>query len=74
MLNLDSIPAKMHKDVIGSYWIMLRELESTAENNNDRFLMHQVEGFYRQWNEMTGDLSRPVGIRSNQDALYVLRK
>ena len=65
MLQHNSIPKKMHADVIGSYWIMLRELESKAEDANDRILMIQVEGFYRQWNEMTGDNKSPRWNKEN---------
>lgn len=59
MQLLNPIPKKMHADVISSYWIMLRELESKAEDGNDQILMVQVEGFYRLWNKMTGDNKLP---------------
>lgn len=59
MQLLNPIPKKMQADVISSYWTMLRELESKAEDSNDRILMVQVEGFYRLWNKMTGDNKSP---------------
>mgnify|MGYP000432074084 CR=1 FL=1 len=62
-MQLEKIPAKMHKDVIGSFWYMMRELETVAEDNSDGILMIQVEGFYRQWNEMTGDNKSPRWIK-----------
>lgn len=54
-VQMEKIPQHLHKDVIGSYWIMLQELQSKAEENNDIMLKRWVESFYRQWNEITGD-------------------
>jgi hypothetical protein len=54
-IELHKIKRSMHKDVIDSFWTMLQELETQANNEDDRLLKHQVEGWYRQWNRMTGD-------------------
>lgn len=54
-IELHKIKQSMHKDVIDSFWTMLQELETQANNEDDRLLKHQVEGWYRQWNRMTGD-------------------
>jgi acyl carrier protein len=54
-MELNTIPKRMQPDVISSFWTMLGELRSQADNNDDTILKVQVEGWYRQWNEMTGD-------------------
>lgn len=58
-LELHKIKRSMHHDVITSFWTMLSELESKARSDNDAVLKHQVEGWYKQWNRMTGDDKRP---------------
>ena len=60
MTNLETIPKRMQADVIHSYWIMMQELQTKAHNDDDRVLKVWVEGFYRQWNEMTGDTKKPI--------------
>lgn len=42
------------ENVQHSFWILLGEAESQADNNDDRLLKYQVEGFYRQWNALRG--------------------
>jgi hypothetical protein len=64
-MQLKTIPKGMQEDVIASFWYMLRELESKAEDNRDGILMIQVEGFYRQWNAMTGDNKSPRRMKEN---------
>lgn len=54
-LELNKIKRSMHKDVISSFWTMLQECESKAASNNDHLLKLWVEGWYKQWNRMTGD-------------------
>ena len=61
-MQTKTIPANMQEDVIGSYWVMLREYESNADNTNDAIGKIQVEAFYRQWNEMTGDNKVPIWV------------
>jgi len=60
MAQLEQIPRSMHKDVISSYWIMMSELMTQADNENDEVLKVLVEGFFRQWNRMTGDDKKPI--------------
>jgi hypothetical protein len=60
MNQLNNIPKSMHVAVIGSYWTMLRELESQADNESDPVLKHMVAGYYRQWNEMCEDNKEPI--------------
>lgn len=49
----------IQKDLIDSFWTMLQELEDHANNEDDRVLKHQVEGWYRQWNRMTNSNQSP---------------
>lgn len=53
------IPAKDQKDVLDSFWTMLRECEEKAENENSSFLRHQVEQLYDQWNRLTQSTAAP---------------
>lgn len=62
-LELHKIKRSMHHDVIGSYWAMLQECEAKAAEADDRVLKHQVAGWYKQWNRMTGDTKLPVWDR-----------
>lgn len=41
----------------------MSELESQAFSDNDRTLMVQVEGWFRQWNRMTGDFKKPRWLK-----------
>lgn len=54
-MNLNTIAKSLQPDVISSFWTMLQELHSKADDNDDRVLKVQVEAWYRQWNAMTGD-------------------
>ena len=58
-LELNTIKRSMQPDVISSFWTMLQELRSKADNEDDTLLKVQVEGWYRQWNRMTGDDKAP---------------
>jgi hypothetical protein len=67
MNNLNNIPKDMQEDFIASFWAMLRECETTADNNNDPILKHMVSGYYRQWNKVADDNKEPCWIsRSKQ--------
>ena len=55
-MQLEKIASKLQPDVIASFWSMLQELESKADGALDR---HFVEGYYRQWNTITGDNKAP---------------
>jgi len=47
--------------MISSFWSMLRELESVADNAGcDVVLRHHVKCYYKQWNRITGDDKRPI--------------
>lgn len=58
-LELNTIKRSMQPDVISSFWTMLQELRGKANDDDDRVLKVQVEGWYRQWNSMTGDNKTP---------------
>lgn len=62
-MNLITIKKSLQPMIISSFWAMLRECEAQAENNDDRMLKHQVEGYYRQWNLMTGNDQVPRWIK-----------
>lgn len=56
--------AKDHQeDFIASFWFMLLEMQNTAHNDNDIVGKHFVEGFFRQWDTVTGDNKKPVWIK-----------
>lgn len=57
-MNLTTIQKRLQPDIIGSFWTMLQELRSKADSDDDLVLKTQVEGWYRQWNTMTGDNKR----------------
>lgn len=58
-LELNTIKRSMQPDVVSSFWTMLQELRGKANDDDDRVLKVQVEGWYRQWNRMTGDNKTP---------------
>ena len=46
-------------NVLHSFWVLLGEAETQADNDNNPLLKHQVEGFYRQWNALNGSALEP---------------
>ena len=58
-MQLETIKKSMQKDIIGSFWLMMRTLETQADNDNDNLQKHIVEGLYRQWNAMTDSEYEP---------------
>ncbi len=62
-LELHKIKRSMHHDIISSFWTMLRECEEKAINEGSAVLKVQVEGWYRQWNRMTGDNKKPQWLK-----------
>lgn len=42
------------QDIMDSFWTMMKECETNADNDEDRVLKIQVEGWYRQYNTVTG--------------------
>ena len=59
-MQLETIPKAKQTDFISSFWTMLKECETKADNENDPVLKHWVEGWYRQWNEVTGSNLSPL--------------
>lgn len=60
MLNLPKIPENEQEGVLGTFWAMLKELESIAHSNeNDVILRHEVTAYYKQWNRITSDNKSP---------------
>ena len=62
-MNLESISKAEQPNMISSFWTMLKELESLANNTNDATLSTMVEGWYRQWNTVTGDTKKPRWLK-----------
>jgi hypothetical protein len=54
------IPSDEQTNVMSSFWMMLRECETLADNDDDIILKHMVEGWYRQWNLICKDNKEPV--------------
>ncbi len=67
MRQLTSIPKSEQEHVLSSFWTMMKECESQADNENDAVLKHQVAGWHRQWNRITGDSSEPIWERRAKD-------
>lgn len=61
-INLTKIRPSLQEGVISSFWTMLRELETQADNKSDNTLKHQCAGWYKQWNRMTGDNKEPIWV------------
>jgi len=61
-MNLETIDTKEQKDFIASFWTMLRECESHADNTGDSVLKHMVAGWCKQWNRVTDDDKVPVWV------------
>lgn len=40
------------QNVMDNYWMMMKECESQADNEKDKVLMVQVEGWYRLWSRV----------------------
>jgi len=57
-MQYERIDETEQEDAIASFWMMLQECESRAYHDNDRVLRHWVEGWYRQWNRITGNTQR----------------
>lgn len=51
------------ENLLTSFWILLGEAESKAENENDPVLKHQVAQFYKQWNRHTGHTHKPRWLK-----------
>lgn len=54
-MQITNIAEHEQEDMITSFWMMLRECEAHAIDNNDPMLRYWVEGWYRQWNRVTND-------------------
>lgn len=60
------IPRKEFSNVMTSFWTMMKECESVADNENDPVLKHQVEGWHRQWNMLTDSDNEPRWVTRNK--------
>jgi hypothetical protein len=62
------IPKSQHENFIYSFWVMMSECESKADNEDDRMLKHMVEGWFRQWNELNGTNLKPKWVTRKEQA------
>jgi len=60
-----TIPKKNQDDVMTSFWIMMKECESNADNTNDALGKKWVEGWFKQWNDLTGQSHEPSWVIRN---------
>jgi hypothetical protein len=60
MPQLETIKKSEQPGMISSFWSMLQELESRAENALDK---HLVESYYSQWNRITGSEQSPRWVK-----------
>ena len=58
-MQLNTIAQEEQEDAISTFWTMLQECEGKANDVNDPVLRHWVDGWYRQWNRITGDNKAP---------------
>lgn len=56
------IPAKKHTSVMSSFWAMMKQLETQADNSNNAFEKHTVESYFEQWNELMTDTAEPSWV------------
>jgi len=68
VVQLEKIKPSLQKDIIGSFWSMLRTLESSVDEfgRDQSVLKHEIEAYYRQWNAMTGDNKTPFWIKRDK--------
>lgn len=75
---VDLYQANLHKiaplcpvsteDLLHAIWVLMGECESKADNEDDRLLKHQVEGFYRMYGKATGTSLKPRWIERSEAA------
>ena len=56
------ISAKEQTGVMESFWSMMKELESQADQAGHSLEKHMVEGYFRQWNRIMKDTARPSWV------------
>lgn len=63
MVNLSSIAPSEQECFISSFWSMLKELEHQADSKEASVILrHEVTGYYKQWNRVTGDNKQPIWV------------
>lgn len=61
-MQLTHIPANEQEGVLATFWTMLKEAESKADNDDDLLLKHWVEQWFGQWNRITGGDAQPTWV------------
>jgi hypothetical protein len=67
-MQMTKIAPKEQESVLSSFWMMLGECETRADNDDDRVLKHQVAQWYQQWNRITGDTKEPRWVERDKRA------
>lgn len=56
------LPKKEHENVMSSFWTMLRECDSKADEDNDPILKLWVSQWYNQYNRICGTNAKPTWV------------
>lgn len=70
-MQLTKIPEAEQEGALSSFWTMLQECESNADNENNPVLKHWVSQWYEQWNRITGDSKVPRWVSRQAKAAVV---
>jgi len=62
------IPEDEQDNVMNSFWTMLRECETSAENSDDLILKRWVEQWYQQFSRISGLEFKPSWLQSNRSS------
>jgi hypothetical protein len=67
-VDLDTIviPKGEHKDLMASFWTMLQENAGRAADSGDAVLRLWVEGWFKQWNRITGNNQSPPWVQASE--------
>ena len=60
------IPAKEQPNVMASFWSMMVQLETQADNDGNALDKHMVESYFRQWNSLMDDDKEPAWVRRSK--------
>jgi hypothetical protein len=67
MVQMTEIPANEQENVLSSFWTMLQECESKADDGKNAVLRHWVVQWYAQWNRITGDSKEPRFVTRSRE-------
>jgi hypothetical protein len=64
VIQMRTIAPEHQEDALASFWTMLQECESKADDSGSALLKNWVSQWYEQWNRMTGDDKKPRWARA----------